>query len=241
MSKAALHRATTYPYRIPSNSYIFEDGRETPLGGGAFLPELDGRVPVLAVGSNQSPEQLARKFDAPGWGAIPTIRVELNGFDSVYSPHITTYGAIAATLHQAASATVSLFVNWLTPVQLTRMHETELGNENYAFGALNDVAIKAEVGPALTEVHLYASNHGALSHDGHPVPLSEISARGRSWAAMAQNEVQHHVRDHLAADKPLNDFIMESISDPRTRRLRTDRLRRKSHAFAHSNWRALPA
>lgn len=240
MSKAAFQRAVTYPYRIPSSSYVFEDGRETPLGGGDPMPDLEDRVPVLAVGSNQSPEQLARKFDGPGWGAIPTIRVKLSGFDSVYSPHITVYGAIAATLHQAPGATVELFVNWLTPAQLTHMHETELVNENYTFGALDRITIDAEVGPAPSRVHLYTSNHGALSHDGEPVPLTEIPACGRTWTAMAQAEVQRHVRDRLDAGKPLDDFILESVSDPKIRRHRTDRLRRQSHAFMHRDWRPLP-
>ncbi len=236
MPEAALRRATTYPYRIPSSSYIFEDGRDTPLRGDF---NHDDRVPVLAVGSNQSPEQLARKFDGPGWGAIPTVRVELNGFDSVYSPHITAYGSIAATLHQAPGATVGLFVNWLTPVQLKRMHETELVNENYSFGALDRISIDTEVGPRPNRIHLYTSNHGALSHGGTPVPLGEIPARGRTWTAMAQSEIQHHVRDHLDAEKSLNEFILESIFDPQIRRHRTDRLRRNSHAFAHQDWSTL--
>ena len=210
-----------------------------PLGGGTL--DLSGRVPVLAVGSNQSPEQLAHKFNGTSWGAVPTIRVELTGFDSVYSSHISAYGSIPATLYQAPGTTVRLFVNWLNSDQLKHMHETEIGKGNYAFGMLNGVTIDAEVGPTLSQVHLYTSNHGALNHDGKPVPLSEIQASGRSWSAMVQTEAQHHVRDHLDPEKPLNDFILESIANPQIGCHRTDRLRLKSHAFTHRDWRILAA
>ena len=57
-----LVQAKTYPYPIPSESFIFANGRPVTYGPKHALPDLSDRTPVLAVGSNQSPEELARKF-----------------------------------------------------------------------------------------------------------------------------------------------------------------------------------
>ena len=61
----------------------------------------DNLVPVLAIGSNGSPQQLARKFPAskfPSGVLIPVVRAVLEDFDVVYAPLIAAYGACAGTL-----------------------------------------------------------------------------------------------------------------------------------------------
>ena len=59
--EALLNRARDYPYWAPSQSYVW-DPDDDPRDLQPFDPELtEGRWPVLAVGSNRSPEQLARK------------------------------------------------------------------------------------------------------------------------------------------------------------------------------------
>ncbi|MEK9725390.1 MAG: hypothetical protein VW405_18185 [Rhodospirillaceae bacterium] len=80
------------------------------------------------------------------------VRVALVGFDSVYSPHIASYGAIAATLQEAPGVTVTLFVTWLKEAQLVRMHETEVAAADYGFGRLGGVGVAVERGPALDAV-----------------------------------------------------------------------------------------
>ena len=56
--RAALARARDYPYPLPHHSYHWRGGAVFD-----FDPELTaGRTPVLAVGSNQAPAQLTRKF-----------------------------------------------------------------------------------------------------------------------------------------------------------------------------------
>ena len=55
-------------------------------------------VPVLAIGSNGSPQQLARKFPPskfPDGVLIPVVRAVLEGFDVVYAPLLAAYGACA--------------------------------------------------------------------------------------------------------------------------------------------------
>ena len=226
-----LERATSYPYRIPDWSYVIQDGNYKKLAAEIDPAALSGRVPVLAVGSNQSPEQLARKFTGPQWQAIPVLRIRLADFDTVYSPHITSYGSIPSTLQWAPGATVTLFVTWLDPEQLKRMHETEIGTANYGYGSLNGVHIESEIGPPLQSVFVYASRRGALLHSGSPISVAEIPAVGRNWPAFTQIQVQVHVRDRLSPETELNEFIRNAIGDPEMRRARTEVLERDSQPF----------
>ncbi len=58
-------------------------------------------VPVLAVGSNGSPQQLARKFPAskfPAGVLVPVVRAVLEDFDVVYAPLFAAYGSCAGAL-----------------------------------------------------------------------------------------------------------------------------------------------
>ena len=105
---------------------------------------------MIAHGSNRSPEQLQRKFaDLPvAETSIPVTRAWLADHDVVYSAHVTQYGAIAANLRSTPGTTVEIYVTWLSEPQLNRMHETELGGENYAYGRLSGIDLKIEAGPA---------------------------------------------------------------------------------------------
>ena len=58
-------------------------------------------TPVLAVGSNAAPAQLARKFPAeqfPDGVVIPVLRCVLPDFDVVYAPLISSYGSCTGAL-----------------------------------------------------------------------------------------------------------------------------------------------
>ena len=60
------------------------------------LTKEEKLTPVLAVGSNAAPAQLARKFPAelfPNGVVIPVLRCVLPDFDVVYAPLISSYGS----------------------------------------------------------------------------------------------------------------------------------------------------
>jgi len=236
LSSSEFNRAIGYPYRIPAKSYIYHDGASDELAAGSAFPDVGHLTPVLAVGSNQSPEQLARKFPGSGWAPIPVARVSIRDFDTVYSAHITTYGSIAATLHHAPGTAVTLFVNYLDEQQLERMHETELPNENYEFGCLTELALKAEVGPELDQVHLYQGQRGIFAPDGKSISLTEVPATGRTGQHMTQHEIQSHLRDRLTPGKSLDEFIHGSVSNPDTRRIRTAEMARDRLVFSYSGY-----
>lgn len=64
-------------------------------------------TPVLAVGSNAAPVQLARKFPKmmfPDGVVIPVLRCVLPDFDVVYAPLISSYGSCTGESTSNSSA-----------------------------------------------------------------------------------------------------------------------------------------
>ena len=87
------------------------------------------RVPVLAIGSNASIEQLQRKYapDVFPCGVtsgvvIPVIQSLLYDFDVCYAPLLTSYGSCAATLHHSGGTCSQIYITYLDKEQLIRMH-----------------------------------------------------------------------------------------------------------------------
>ncbi len=221
-----LALAKGYPYRPPPGSYLFVDGAARPLAAGTDAPELfRGRVPVVAHGSNRSAEQLARKFGAAA--EIPVSRARLDDYDVVYSAHMTRYGAIAANLRHVPGMHVEVWVTWLTQLQLTRMHETELGTEIYRYGELTNVAIALETGPSgeIEQAGVYLSSYGCLAQDGAPIGLAAVAAEGRPHDSLHQEQVLALVRDRHRPDRSLEAMVLAKIRDPARRRALIEELR----------------
>jgi len=225
---AALLRARGYPYRIPDRSYHWGGGEVRPFDPAATA----GRTPVLAVGSNQSPEQLTRKFGHVEDWEIPVQRCTLGGFDVVYSAHIAGYGSVPAMLQAAPGTVVTLFVNWLDDAQLDAMHETELRSGNYHYGRLDGIDLNLEGGPALTSVHGYFSRRGHIRHEDGAVALAKVPAQNRSRPARDTAQILVHVYERIAPDQPLDDFILRMIDDAGYRRSVIEALMTDSVPFA---------
>lgn len=231
---AIIERALGYPYDLPSASYVFSDGVPKACNPDDADALRQQRTPVLAVGSNQSPVQMARKYDnSRAWSPIFCEQCRLAGFDTVYSAHIAAYGSIAATLHPSPGTRVSLFVNWLDDAQLERMHKTELGSGNYAFARLADVEIRTDLGFRLDTVHFYSGNRGALRHDNAPVPLASVRAEGRAFRPMTQAEIQAVARGRTAPGSDERSFILSSVGDAAARTSRRDALMADAFRFNH--------
>ncbi len=222
---ALLRLAKGYPYAAPDGSYLYRDGDSAALGGPLDPALTAGRVPVIAHGSNRAPEQIHRKFGhlAGAASEIPVTRAWLTDHDVVYSAHMTRYGSISATLHEAPGTRVQVYVTWLTEAQLPRMHETEIGAGNYAYGRMGNVKLDVEAGPELSEAFAYLSVHGCLADPEQPeapLALAAVPAEQRvhrhvdQEAALSVLRARHHPEDDLDA------MILANIKDiPRRRRL----------------------
>lgn len=223
-----------YPYPLTHQSFVFHSASPDKLqlidDADAF-PDVSGRTPVLAVGSNQSPRQLARKFKGKDWGSIPTSRVHLLDFDTVYSAHVTGYGSIAATLHPSLGTRVALYVNWLTEGQLAAMHKTELSSENYTYEQLEDVQIASEAGPPLTRVNFYKGQRGAYAPEGNVIPLQEVPAKDRRFKALSQLEILTYIQNTMATDMVLEEFVHLAVDSVEQRQIYIQELEKTSHKF----------
>jgi len=105
--ESAYEFAMEYPFRQPERDCVWSRGDVIDLAAWQG-PGLAGRKPVLAIGSNASPEQLDRKFTpavleelGPNDGDIPIVRATAWGIDVVYGAYISSYWAIPATAVRA--------------------------------------------------------------------------------------------------------------------------------------------
>ena len=213
--------AKSYPFPVPGRSYVFRNGESHDLDDHGF--DRTGRTPVLAAGSNQSHEQLARKYSAlPGHVEIPIQRGSLHDFDSVYAAHLAGYGSVPSTFYPSPGTRVTTYVLWLDDAQLNRMHETE---RNYTYDRLDAIRVDVpDAGETLKQAFAYTAIVGCVNVDGAPVALAEIEAQGRRLAAMAQAEMLDHVRTRLAPEQKLEAFVQAHIDDEILRRERTEAL-----------------
>jgi len=214
-----LALAKGYPFAAPGRSYLFDADGVVPLAPDAAPEVFAERVPVIAHGSNRSPPQLRRKY---GNGAeIPVSRAWLADYDVVYSAHVTQYGAIAANLQHLPGGRVEVYVTWLSAAQLDRMHETELGGENYHYGAMTEIELTLETGPQamLSAAYVYLSTRGCLTDEpSRPVGLTAVAAERRGHGALAQEAAIALVRDRHRPGTDLDLHILATIRDQALRR-----------------------
>ncbi len=223
-----VSHAKAYPFPAPDQSYLYEAGGWQILSTGF---ETADRTPVLAAGSNRSPEQLARKYaDMPDIGSIPAQRGALHDFDVVYAAHLSGYGSVPATFQRSPGTVVTVFVLWLTGPQLARMHETE---GNYSYDHLEALRLELDGGAGLSAAYAYTSKIGCLSHQGGCVSLAEINARNRQYPALNQTDMQAAIRDRLAPGIALDCFIEQHVTDAAIHRDRSTRLADGALAVAY--------
>lgn len=208
--------ARDYPYPFPRHCYLYLEGVALPiLHGGSDGPRVDTpvgqaklddlidpaqkRTPVLAFGSNQAPEQLARKYGhlEGAAAAIPVMRGRLREFDTVYAAHITSYGAIAATVHRSPGTAVEVAITYLTDPQLELMHRSEARGINYDFVRLPGIRLELDGGGRLDTVFAYVCRAGALAEGGEPIGLASIRAEGRRYPTKTMSEVLSLAQDRL--------------------------------------------
>jgi hypothetical protein len=268
-------RALAYPFAPPVRSYVYVNGSAWPLvefhrdHAGESLVEAPGgpvslahhlkvadidpalsaepRLPVIASGSNASPERLAQKFTQAFKGrgkdvVIPVVRAELHDFAPVYSAHISGYGSIPATLQhtvgaaEAVRGASTVFVTWLTPAQLERMHETEALGVNYGFARLAGIRLffpGAFPDGETERAFAYISLRGSLHVDGDHFALDPAPAGRAGLRPLGQRRVQELVRDLVAPGLALDDFIAGNIGDEALRRRRIRLLRAFAHPVTH--------
>ena len=210
-----IFHALSYPFHIPNNSFILKNNNV------CFIKENNNGLqrtgfPVLAVGSNQSTEQLARKYsNCIDAGIIFAEQGLLYNFDTVYAADVAAYGSIPATLQASHGTSVRVFILWLSEIQLLCMHETE---KNYCFDRLLDIEVKTEFGITLHEAYAYSARNGCLNCNGSPLALAEIPALNSRFSRVNQKKVQELLRDRVFPTVSLGHFISTNIINRAERR-----------------------
>jgi hypothetical protein len=199
---AILERALAYPYATPDRSYLYRDGEAHGLP--ADGPDLAGRTPLLSYGANSAPEALARKLAPLPGVELPVLRAELEGFDVVYSAHVSPYGAVPATLIESPGTTAPVFVLHPTAEQRALLTASE---PNYDLVEIDGTAA-------------YRSKHGCLQLDGSPVALAAVRSSGRALPELDEPAILERVRGHLEPELSLEEFVRDCVARGGIRPLR---------------------
>ena len=225
-----IARALGYPYPRPAGSFLFSGGDAQELS-----PEtnFDERIPVLACGSNGAPVQLLRKYGPSPEYRIPVTAAKLHDICCCYSAHFSSYGSVAAALSHAPGAITDVHITWLNPRELTQMHETEAIGENYRFVKMKNVDLICTYKGKVETIYAYASLPGSLLLDHAPVILDGIPCEGAPFIILDQMNIQSRLRDMLAPELDIHDFIRQNIENKNLRSERAALLARQSQTFDH--------
>jgi hypothetical protein len=195
---SALELAVGYPWTRPDGSYLLNGAEAESLEDLAagerervidrFASGVTGRLPVLAIGSNGAPEQLERKFAhfREEDRTVLALTGRLHDFDVGVAPQPTMYGSMPATLFPSPGTEVCATVLWVTPTQFTQLTWSEL---SYRLGKLRTRFEVDEGDTHFDEVLVFVSRFGTFCVEGRPVALAAVPARGRTAAALTQEQL----------------------------------------------------
>ena len=208
-----ISRALDYPYSSPTYDFVLDKGSVVRLQDKSSLA---GRMPVLAIGSNRSPEQLLRKFSERD--VLPVTCIQLCGYDVVYAAHMASYGSIPAVLTRSPETVIDIGINWLSRIQLERMHETEAIGVNYNFGIANKLNIISGNEQKIHNFGCYLGIHGCLSLKRNLIALKEINARNRVFTALSQFEILGQIHSSHSKGIPFEVWLKHLIYHNNARR-----------------------
>ena len=247
-------RALGYPWPRPAQSFLLTGDVVTALGDleatarEALLAELGGaespRHPLLAFGSNGSPETLALKFAhlPESERRLLVIAGDLHDFDVGAAAGPTLYGSLPATIFPSTGTAVRASVLWVTTVQLVALTWTEI---SYRLGRLGGVCFAADEprAPALDHVYAFVSRWGAHCVDGDVVAMQAIPATGRTGPALTQEQLLDHIA--AVAFGPASrsrDLVMRVMDDfGAAAAAIVPVLRATARPFRSERWTAYPA
>ena len=259
----AIEIAKRYPFPRPGYSFLYVDGdalplvslgesleaaevevdgRRVPAGtllrrrGIAAPAPLSQRTPVLAYGANAAPERLQRKFAPVGPTVFPVLQARLHGFDIVHAAHISSYGAVPATIAPSPGTVCDIAITCLDARELARMHETEFRRHTYRFGPLRNIRLEPDLLPAMDAVSSYVGGYGHIAPQRAPLALAAIRAEGRRFRTCSQTEALQAIQAMLGVPGPLDDFILEAVDDEAVRLERTARLRAQAQPFSYADF-----
>lgn len=211
-----IRHAESYPFARPACSYLFADGAMRPLPKDACRH----RLPVMASGSNASPDRLAAKFGTDD--AIPVTRATLHGFAVVFAGHFTAYGAVPATLCPWVGVHSGVWITWLTPTQLATMHRSEgvIGcreaEQRYDYIEMRGIDLRPERMAPVQHAGAYLSRR-MLAPEGKPIRFAEVLSKGSDLEARSHPSALRLAKALLHPGASFADFMSNVLSDKNRR------------------------
>ena len=202
-------RAIKYPYLTPDYAFSFFKGKFLK---GIHL-DLEGRIPILSVGSNRAPMQLQRKFSFNQDICVtPAI---LYDSDIVYAASIAAYGSMPATQWPSIGTEVDLNVLWLTEKQLHIMHLTEAVGVAYNFVKMKSGTVKIKDFEFSGDIYGYVSVAGAFPFKlNSPFRLAAILGSNTKLEAIYEEAALDFLMKFLETDQTiLPEWIKKVIND----------------------------
>ena len=204
-----LDRAKNYPYQRPKGSFLLETDRIVELKGRVLDGDLNKFIPVLAYGSNASPEQLRRKL-SPIKDPIAVLSATLKDLDVIFSGQFSRYGAVPATITSSKGTMLYTHVVLLTKKQLSIIHKTEL--PEYRFGELNKPIIIDRLG-FRESVFAYVFDWG-FQKDNKFIAFEEVYAEKRNFLSLNhQDFLSFAVKEITEEETEVDDFILSFIKN----------------------------
>ncbi len=156
---------TGYPWPT-----TLQHGAIGPFGfvAASLADEQSGRTPVLAVGSNASPQVLFDKMRSvlEGPAELRSVIIEIHpvqGLRVGHSGHVSIGGYVAAAPYRCDDAQQSTYsVGWFTPEQLATLDATEPNYDRHP--------LPEELAP-VAGAQVYVSKHSVLGDNGVALPL----------------------------------------------------------------------
>ncbi len=208
---SSIRHAESYPYARPACSYLFDGGRMLPLPDDAHRD----RLPIIASGSNAAPARLFAKFGSDH--RIPVTRAVLQGFAVVFAGHFTSYGAIPATLCPHPQIATEVWITWLTPEQLTIMHQSEgvIGcreaHQRYDFVDLEGIELTLDQHAPVNRAGAYLSRR-MLAPEGDPIRFAEVATSDGVLEARSHNAALKLVARLLQPTVHYHMFMRQVLS-----------------------------
>jgi len=138
--------------------------------GAAPLAE---RTLVLAVGSNQTPATIARKYARSGADipvTTPSVRCTVENLAVGHVASSAAPGYVPAAPYRAVGERLELVATWFDAEQLAVVDRTEPNYDRVRLRA-EDFPVVLATGERPAYVDVYASHRGVLAREGVPIPL----------------------------------------------------------------------
>lgn len=131
------------------------------------------RTLVVAVGSNQTPQTIARKYRRSGRDialTTPFVRCTVHDLAVGHVAHTAAPGYVPAAPYRAVGERMELVATWFDQEQLAVVDETEPNYDRVRLST-DDFPLTLATGERPVQFDVYASRWGVISQEQQPIPL----------------------------------------------------------------------